>query len=68
MALWVGVFAPRRGKGSDDRVRDVIAAVPGAPQSEVIPALSPSEERLRFAVVAVVAAIAFGVLVGRSRA
>ncbi|MCA2995819.1 hypothetical protein [Gemmatimonas sp.] len=68
LALWLGVFGPRGGAGSDDKVRDVIAAVPGAPHSAGLPSLSQDEERMRFAVVAVAAAIVFGVFIGRSRA
>ncbi|MCA2984700.1 MAG: hypothetical protein ACK6DR_05910 [Gemmatimonas sp.] len=61
LALWFGVFTPRRGTGSDDRVREAIAAVPHAPESRVMPRLSAEEERRRFAVVALLAA---GALVG----
>jgi len=68
VALWFGVFSPRRGAGSDDRVREVIAAVPNAPHSVAMPSLSPEEERVRSAVVAVVAAIALGAFIGRRRA
>jgi hypothetical protein len=61
LVLWFGVFAPRRGAGSDDRVREQLAPVPHAPESGVMPRLSAEQEHTRFAVVAVLAA---GALLG----
>jgi hypothetical protein len=68
LALWLGVIAPRRGAGSDDRVREVIAAVPGAPASQLLPQLTPAQERTRFALVAIAAAVAVAALTWKRRA
>jgi hypothetical protein len=68
LALTIGVVMPRRGPGSDDRVRDVLTEIPQAPESRWMPTLTPSQERWRFGLVAVVAAWAVVLLLRQRRA
>lgn len=68
IALGIGVVAPRRGPGSDDRVREVLPVILDAPESAWLPTLTPAQERRRFGLVAVVAAGALVLLLRNRRA